>query len=85
MNIRTPILILLLELRMSKTVPKFFPIEVPTPEDPRPMKLRANITPGTVLIILAGRFAGKRVVFLKKLASGLLLVTGTFSFHSVTS
>jgi large subunit ribosomal protein L6e len=71
-----------------KRAPKYYPTEdVPVRTKgaaSKAGKLRSSITPGTVLILLSGkRFAGRRVVFLKQLPSGMALVTGPYKVNGV--
>merc|ERR1712183_460140 len=67
---------------------KYYPAEdeqviKKTRKTQHPYKPRASLQPGVVLILLAGRFRGKRVVLLKTLDQGVLLVTGPFKVNGV--
>ena len=48
-----------------------------------PTKYRESLAPGTVLILLSGRFRGKRVILLRNLSQGVLLITGPFKSNGV--
>jgi large subunit ribosomal protein L6e len=78
-----------LPVEKSGKSPKYYPaddIKRPKPSRKnvhKPARVRQSITPGSILILLAGRFRGKRVVCLKALPSGLLLVSGPYSLNGV--
>ncbi|KAL8642902.1 MAG: hypothetical protein Q9226_008453 [Calogaya cf. arnoldii] len=72
----------------SQKAKKFYPAE----DESKPKKVRKSIkparprpslAPGSVLILLAGRFRGKRVVLLKHLPQGVLLITGPYKANGV--
>jgi len=72
----------------SQKAKKWYPAE----DEVQPRKVRksirtstprATLQPGAILILLAGRFRGKRVILLKNLSQGVLLVTGPFKINGV--
>jgi len=74
-----------------KRLPRYYPTE----ERPKkfsvkrkrfgdhPRRFRSTLTPGTVVILVAGKHAGKRAVVVKHLSSGLLLITGPHKLNGV--
>jgi len=74
---------------------KRFPRYYPTEERPKKFRVkrkkfsqherrfRSSLTPGTIVIMVAGRYAGKRAVIVKHLKSGLLLLTGPHKLNGI--
>lgn len=75
---------------LVKKGPKFYPTETRPKKSKtgrvthksHPRKFKKGLEPGRILIILAGKHRGKRVVLLKTLKSGLLLVNGPFKINA---
>merc|ERR1712164_33716 len=73
----------------EKKTPRFYPTEdkkvklTNSRANNKQTKLKASLVPGAVVILLAGRFKGKRAVFLKQLDSGLCLITGPFKVNGI--
>jgi len=75
----------------TKRFPRFYPTE----ERPKkfrvkskkfsqhPRRFRSTLTPGTVVIMVAGKHAGKRAIIVKHLKSGLLLLSGPHKYNGV--
>jgi large subunit ribosomal protein L6e len=75
---------------------KRFPRYYPTEERPKKFsvkrktfsshqrRFRSTVAPGSVVILVAGKHAGKRAVVVKHLSSGLLLVTGPHKLNGVS-
>lgn len=69
---------------MPKAAKKIVHKKAVKPTDAAYTTLRPSLTPGTVCIMLAGRFRGKRVVMLKQLPNnGPIVVTGPFKINGV--
>lgn len=75
---------------LVKKSPRFYPTETRPKKSKtgrvthksHTRKFKKGLEPGRVLIILAGKHRGKRVVLLKTLKSGLLLVNGPFKINA---
>lgn len=73
---------------MAEQFQKYYPVEDEAQmkkarKTAHPTKYRTSLQPGTVLILLSGRFRGKRVVLLRQLSQGVLLITGPFKNNGV--
>jgi len=73
---------------ITPKAPRFYPAEdtqQPTYSRSKhnPPKIRKSLKPGAVVILLAGKFRGRRAVLLKTLPSGLAVVTGPYKINGV--